>query len=97
MVCADGRARHAGAAGSGACLQDAAGLAEPVRAGRGAGVAAWRGHGRVRRGAPRGGAVALLVLGVPLAVFVVGEDDLGVAYFADDQDACAVDGFVVGL
>ena len=37
------------------------------------------------------------VLGVALAVFVVGEDHLGVAYFADDQDAGAVDGLVVGL
>jgi hypothetical protein len=35
--------------------------------------------------------------GRALAVFVVGEDHLGVAYFADDQDAGAVDGLVVGL
>ena len=40
-----------------------------------------------RVGSTARGAVALFVLGVALAVFVVGEDHLGVAYFTDDQDA----------
>ena len=46
-------------------------------------------------GGTAGGETALLVLGVPLAVFFVGKDHLGIAYFADDQDARAVDGLVV--